>query len=101
MGLRALVGKMALFVIIVIGGPAQVPIFPTRWLIAATIISSRGLSSVDPSSRGEALRLEVARAAITIILIVPTLLMIPARYFQYLSLLRTIKKNASCLLGAK
>ena len=72
---------MALLITIVTGGPAHIPIFPTRWLVAATIISSRDLGRVDPSSRGGALRPGAAGAAIATIPIVSTLLMVPARSF--------------------
>ena len=70
---------MALLVTVIIKGLAHVFIFPTRWLVVATIISSRGLSPVDPSSRGRTLRPGAAGAAIATILIVPTLLTVPAR----------------------
>ena len=70
---------MALFVTIVTGGPAHVPIFPTRWLVTATIISSWGLGYVDPSGRGKALRLGAAGAAIATILIMFTFLIVLAR----------------------
>ena len=100
MGLRALVGKMALFVTVVTGGPAQVPILPTRWLVAAIIISSRGFGCVDPSGWSGALRFEVAGAAIAIILIALTLLVVPAKSFS-LDGLGAMKKHDSCLLGAE
>ena len=85
MGLMALVGKMALFVTVETGGSAHVPISPMRWLVVATIISSRGLSCVDSSGRGRALRPGAAKAAIATIFIVPILLMVPARFLQGLS----------------
>ena len=79
MGLKVLIGKIALLVTVITGGPAYVPIFLTRLLVAATIISSRGLGRVDPSGRGKALRPEAARAAIATIPIVPILLMVSAQ----------------------
>ena len=100
-GLRALVGKMALLITIVTGGPAHVSIFPTCWLVAATIISSRGLGCVDPSGRGGALRPGAAGATIATISIVPTLLMVPARSLQGLSSLGTMRRHGLCLLGAE
>ena len=86
-GLKALVGKMALLVTIVTDDPAYVFIFPTRWLIAAIIISSRDLSCVDPSSQGEALRPRTVGAVIATIPIMPTLLMVLAQSLQGFSLL--------------
>ena len=77
--LRALVGKMALLVTVITDGPAHVPIFLTRWLVAATIISSRGLGRVDPSGWDGALRLGAAGAVIAIIPIMPTFLMVLVR----------------------
>ena len=77
MELTILVGKMVLFVTIVTGGPAYVSIFPTRWLVAATIISNRGLDHINPSGRGGALRPGAARAAIVTIPIVSIFLMVP------------------------
>ena len=100
-GLRALVGKMALLVTVVTGGPAHVPVFPTCWLVAATIISCRGLGCVDPSGRGGALRPGAAGAMIATISIVPTLLMVPARSLQGLSSLGTMRGHGLCLLGAE
>ena len=100
-GLRALVGKMALLVTVVTGGPAHVSIFPMCWLVTATIISSRGLGCVDPSGRGGALRPGVAEAAIATISIVLTLLMVPARSLRGLSSLGTMRRHGSCLLGAE
>ena len=92
---------MALFVIVVTGGPAHVPIFATRWLVVATIMSSRDLGRVDPSGRGGALSPGAAGAAIAIISIVHTLLMVPARSFQGLSLLKTMRRHGLCLLGVE
>ena len=99
--LKALGGKMALLVTIVTGGPAYVPIFPTCWLVAATIISSQGLGCVDPSGRDGALRPGAAGAAIATLSIMPTLLMVPARSLQDLSSLETMRRHGSCLLGAE
>ena len=96
-----MVGKIALLMTVVTGGPAHVPIFTTCWLVAATIILSRGLGCVDPSGRGEALRPEAAGAAIATISIMPTLLMVPARSFQDLSSLGKMRKHDLCLLGAE
>ena len=70
---------MTFLVTVLIGSPADVPIFPICWLVRATIISSRGLGRVNPSGQGKALRLRAAGAAIAIILIAPTLLVVPAR----------------------
>ena len=70
---------MALLITVITGGPAHVPIFPTRWLVAATIILSQSLGHVDPSGRGGALRPGAVGAAIAIIPIVLTLLIVPAR----------------------
>ena len=96
-----MVGKIALFVTVVTGGLAQVPIFPTCWLVAATIILSRGLGCVDPSGRGGALRPRAAGAAIATISIVPTLLMVPARSLQGLSLLGMMRGHCLSLLGVE
>ena len=71
---------MELLVTIVTGGPAHVPIFPTRWLVAATIILRRGLGRDDLSGRGGALKPGAAGAAIVTISIVPTFLMVPAQF---------------------
>ena len=92
---------MALLVIIVTGGPAHVLIFLTRWLVTAMIISSPGVGCVDPSGRSGALRPRAAEAAIATILIVPTLLMVPAQSFRGLSLLGTMRKYGLGLLGAE
>ena len=70
---------MALLFTIVTGGPAHVPIFLTHWLVAATIISTRGLGRVNSSGQGGALRPGAAGAAIALISIAPTLLMVSAR----------------------
>ena len=51
-----------------------------RWLVATTIILSRGFSHINPSSRDGALRPKAAQALIATISILPTLLMIPARF---------------------
>ena len=58
---------MALLITVVTGGPTHVLIFPTRWLVAATIFSSRGLGRVDPSGQGGTLKPGAARAAIATI----------------------------------
>ena len=100
-GLRALIGKMAFLVIVVIGGPTHVFIFPTRWLVAATIILSQCLSRVNSSARGGALRPGTAGAAITTISIVPILLIVPARSVQGLSSLETMRRHGLCLLEAE
>ena len=89
---------MALLVIVVTGGPAHVLIFTMRWLVVATIISSRGLGRMNPSCLGRALRPRAAGAAITIIPIVPTFLMVPMRSFQGLSLLGIMKWHGLCFL---
>ena len=100
-GLRALVDKMVLLVTVVTGGPAYFPIFPTCWLVAATIISSRGLGCVNPSCRGGALRPGAVGAVIATISIVTTFLMVPARFIRGLSSLGTMKRHGLCLLGAE
>ena len=92
---------MTLLVTVVTGGPAHVPIFPTCWLVAAIIISSQGLDCVDPSGRGGALRPGAVGAMIATISIVPTLLMVPARSLRGLSLLGTMRRHGSYLLGAE
>ena len=92
---------MALLVTVVTDGPAHVPVFPTCWLVAATIISCRGLGCVDPSGRGGALRPGAAGATIATISIVPTLLMVPARSLRGLSLLGTMRRHGLCLLGVE
>ena len=101
MGLRALVGKMSLLVTVVTSGPAHVPIFPTRWLVAATIISSRRLSHIDPNGRGRALRPKAAGAAIGTISIMPTFLMVLVRSLRGLSLLGSMRRHGLYLLGAE
>ena len=101
MGLKALVSKMAFLVIIVIGGLAQVLIFLLRWLIAVTVISSRGLGRIDPVCRGGALRPRAAGAATVTIPILLTLLVSPARSFQDLSSLGTMRRHGLCLLRAE
>ena len=101
-GLRTLVSKMPFLVTIVTGGLVQVPIFPTRWLIAAmiTIVSSRSLGHVDPSGRAEVLRPEAARAAIATIFIAPTFLVIPTRFLG-LDGLEAMRKHDLCLVKAE
>ena len=96
-----MVGKMALLVTVVTSGPAQVPIFPTCWLVVAIIISSQSLGCVDPCGQGRALRPGAAGAAIATISIMPTLLMVPARSFRGLSLLGTMRRHDLCLLRAE
>ena len=95
-----MVGKMAFLVTVITGGPAQILIFPTRWLVTAKIILSRGLDCVDSSGRGEALRPGTARAAIATIPITPILLMVPARSFS-LGGLGAMRRYSSYLLGAE
>ena len=92
-----MIGKMALLVTVVTGGPAHIPIILPHWLVAATIISSRGLGCVDPRGRGGALRPGAAGAAIATISIAPTLLVVPARSLS-LSGLGAMKRHGSCLL---
>ena len=99
--LRALVGKMAFLVTVVISGLANVPIFLMRWLVAATIILSRSLGHVDPSGRGGALRPGAMGAVIATISIMPTFLIVPARSLRGLSLLRTMRRHSSFLLRAE
>ena len=99
--LKALVGKKALLITVVTGGLAHVLIFPTRWLVATTIISSQGLGRVDSSGRDGTLRPGAAGAAIATIFIVLTLLMVPAGFFRDLSSLGTMKRHGLCLLGAE
>ena len=97
----AFVSKIALLITIVTGDLAYVLIFPTRWLFAATIISSRGLGHVDLSGRGAALRPEAAGAAIATIPIVLTFLIVPAWSFQAFSSLGTMRRLGSCISGAQ
>ena len=92
---------MALLVIVVIGSPAQVFIFPTCWLVVATIILSWGLGYIDPSGRGGALRPGATRVATATISIVPTLLIVPTWSFRGLGLLGTMRKHGLCLLEAE
>ena len=92
---------MAFLVIVVTGGPAHVPIFPMRWLVAATLISSWSLGYVDPSGQGGALRPGAAGAAIATIPIISTLLMVLAGSLQGLSSLETMRRHCLCLLGAE
>ena len=91
---------MAFLVTVVTSGPAQVSIFPTFWLIVATIISSRGLGCIDPSGQVRALKPEAAKVAIATILIVPTLLVVLAR-FVGLGGLGTMRKHGLYLLEAE
>ena len=102
MGLKTLVRIMALLIIIITDSLAQVPIFLTRWPIAATIIiiSRHGLSRIDFGGRGEALRLRAAGAAIATIFIAPTLLVVLARSLGFVGL-EAMKKHGSCLVGVK
>ena len=88
---------MALLVTVVTSGPAQVPIFPTCWLVAATIISSQGLGCIDPHGRDKALRPRAAGAAIAMISIAPTLLVVPARSLG-LGGLEAMRRQGLCLL---
>ena len=83
---------MVFLVTIITSGPAQVPIFPMRWLVAAKIILSQDLGCVYPNGRGKALTFGAAGAAIATILIMPTLLMVLARSLQGFSLLGTIRR---------
>ena len=101
-GLRALVGKIAIFITVIIGGLAQIHIFLTRWPIATiiTTVWSWGLDRVDPSYRGGALRPRVAGATITIIPIASTFLVIPARSLG-LSVLGTMRKHGSSFVRAE
>ena len=94
---------MPLLITIVTGDLAQVPIFPTRWPVAApiTIILSRDLGHVDSSGRGRVLSSGAAKAAIATICIAPILLVVPARFFRGFSSLWTIKKHSLCLLGVE
>ena len=92
---------MALLVTIVTGGPAHVSIFPTRWLVTATIISSRSLGRVDPNGQDGALRPGAAKGTIATIPIVSTPLMVPARSLQGSSSFGTMRRHGLCLLGAK
>ena len=88
---------MALLVTVVTGDLAQVYIFPTCWLVTATIILSQSLGCVDPRGRGRALRPGATGAAIATISIAPTLLVIPARSLG-LAGLGAMRKHGSCLL---
>ena len=76
------------------------PSFSDVWLVAATIISSRGLGFVDFSGWGGALKPGATGAAIATISIAPTLLVIPARFFS-LRELRAMRRHGSCLLKAE
>ena len=95
--LRALVGKMALLIIVVTSGPAHVFIFPRRWLVAATLILSRDLGRVDSSSRGGAIRPRAVEGTIGMIPIAPIFLVILARALG-LDGLRAMRKHSSYLL---
>ena len=95
-----MVGKIALLITVVTSGPTHVFIFPTRWLVAATIISSRGLGCVDPNGQGEALRPGAMGAASVTILIAPTFLVVPARFLG-LGGLGAMRRHGLCLLGAE
>ena len=99
--LRALVDKIALLITIVTSGLAQVSIFPTRWLVAATIILSRGFGLIDPGGSGRALRLGAVEAAIVTIAIIPTFLVVSARSLRGFSSLGTMKRHGLCLLEAE
>ena len=92
---------MAFLVTVVTGGPAHVPIFPTRWPVVATIILSRGFGRVDRNDRGGALRPRAAGAVIATISIVPTFLIVTARSLQDLSALGIMTSHGLCLLGAE
>ena len=98
--LRALVDKRAFLVTIVIGGSAYVLIFPTRCLVAATIILSQVLGRVDLNGRRGALRPRAAGAAIRTIPIAPTLLIVPAKSLG-LSGLGIMRRHGLYLLGAE
>ena len=93
---------MLFLVTIVTGSLAQVPIFPTRWPVAATItiVFSRDLSGIDSSSRGRALKLGAAGAVIARILIAPTLLVVPIRSLG-LSGLGAMKRHGLWFVGAE
>ena len=95
--LRALVGKIVLFVIIGTDCLAQVSIFPTHLLVAATIILSRGFGCVDPSGRSRGLRHGAMGAVIATILIAPIFLVVSARFFG-LGRLEAITRHGLCLL---
>ena len=92
---------MVLLITVVTGGPTHISIFPTHWLVVATIILSWSFGRVDPSGRGGVLRPEAAGAAIAIIFIVLILLMVSARSLQGLSLLETMRRHGLYLLGAE
>ena len=92
---------MAFLVTVVTSGPAHISIFLMRWLVAATIISSRALGRVDLSGRGGTLRPGAAGAPIATIFIVPILFMVPARSLRGLSSLRTMRRHGLCLLKAE
>ena len=92
---------MALLVTVKTSGSTYVLIFSISWLVAATIISSRGLGRVDPSSRGGVLRPRARGAAIATTPIVPTLLMVTAQSLRGLSLFGRMKRHSLYLLRAK
>ena len=100
MGLKDLVGKIALLITVITGGLAQLPIFLTRWPVAVPIISSQGFGRVNLSGRGGALRLGTAGAVIVTISIAPILLVVLARFLS-LGGLGAIKKNGLCLVKAE
>ena len=92
---------MVLLITVLISGPAYILIFPTRWLVAATIILSQGFGCVDTSGQSKALRPGAAGAAIATIFIMPTLLIVSTRSLRGLSLLGTMRRHGLCLLGAE
>ena len=99
-GLRALIGKIALLVIVVTNDPAQVPIFLTCWLVAALIIWSRSFGRIDSNGRGGTLRPEAAGVAIATIAITLSLLVVPAKSFG-IGGFEAIRKHALYLLMAE
>ena len=86
---------MSFFITVVTGGPAQVFIFPMRWLVAGTIISC--LNYVNSSGRGGVLRHGAARVAIATIPIAPTFLVILARSLD-LGGLGAMRRHGLCLV---
>ena len=93
---------MPLLVTIVRGGLAHVPIFLTRWPVAATItiISSQDFGRVDLSSWGGAPRPGIARAAIAIIPIAAIFLVVPVEFLG-LGGLGAIKRHSLCPVKAE
>ena len=93
---------MSLLVTIVTGGLAQVPIFPIRWPLAATImiVLSQDFGHIDTSDRRGALRPRAAKAAIATIPIAPTFLVVPARSLN-LDWLGTMRRHGLCLVRAE